>query len=64
MGNGVEDVSSEEAQKCQGYENYTFKKVDNGTELSLEQDVPEDYRDYFEKSWEASLHKIKEIAER
>jgi hypothetical protein len=63
--NGVEDTASEEAQKwVPAYENYTFVDKDGATELQIDQDINEEYKEEFEKMWGLALQKLKEISER
>lgn len=63
--NGVEDTTSEMVQQWKGaLEEYTFKDVDGGTELSVDQDTPEDFMEQFSTMWPKGLAKLKEIAEK
>lgn len=63
--NGVEDTTSDEARKwAPAFENYTFKEVDGGTELTVDMDTDESMAEEFNKMWPAALQKLKEIAER
>jgi uncharacterized protein YndB with AHSA1/START domain len=48
----------------EGYENYTFKDVDSGTEVSVELTVPAEWKDMFNDMWPKALAKLKEIAEK
>jgi len=64
---GVEDLDSEEAKKwATASEDYTLQSVDNGTELivHLQGEIPQDFVDYFLKTWPKALEKLKEIAEK
>jgi len=57
---GVEDLESEWA----GYlENYTLNTVDGKTELRVDIDLNEDYKEYMLKTWPQALDKVKEMAE-
>ena len=47
-----------------GYENYTFKDVDGGTEVIVELAVPTEWKGMFDDMWPKALAKLKEIAER
>lgn len=47
-----------------GYENYILKTVDGQTELTIELDVPPDFKDMMNDMWPKALEKVKEIAER
>jgi uncharacterized protein YndB with AHSA1/START domain len=61
---GVEDTTSEEAKKWNGYENYTFKDLDGKTELTVDMDMNEEGVEYMSEAWPKALQKLKEIAER
>lgn len=62
--NGKEDF---ELPKTKGWagamENYTLRSVDGKTELTVDQDIEDEYKDYFLKSWPKALEKLKSIAE-
>lgn len=61
---GVEDTTGEEAKKwAPAYENYTFTEKDGGTELSIDQDIEDEYKDSFMDMWAKALSKLKEICE-
>ena len=63
--NGVEDTTSEEAQKwAPAFENYTFKEHDGATEVLVDLDVDETEAETFNKMWLEALQKLKEIAEK
>ncbi|MFB3812600.1 MAG: SRPBCC domain-containing protein [Terriglobales bacterium] len=62
--NGVEDVQTPEGKEWGGaFENYTLREVDGASSLTIEMDVTDDYRSYFEETWPKALSKLKEIAE-
>jgi hypothetical protein len=62
---GVEDTTSEETKKWSGaHENYTLRQSGNGTELNIDMDSIDEYRDYFSKTWPKALEKVKELSER
>ncbi len=62
---GIEDTTSEEARKwTPAFENYTFVDKDGATELQIDQDISDEFKDEFGKMWEVALQKLKEIAER
>jgi hypothetical protein len=62
---GVEDTTSPEVKEWAGStENYTLADVNGGTELTVEMDLSEQWKEYFEKTFPKALDKIKEIAER
>jgi uncharacterized protein YndB with AHSA1/START domain len=61
---GVEDVSSEEVKNFAGaHENYTLKDVDGKTELIVDMDINDQYKDYFTQTFPKALAKVKELAE-
>ena len=63
--NGVEDTQSEKVKEWAGaMENYTLKEVDGKTELTVDMDINDEYKDYFLKTWPLALEKVKELAER
>jgi activator of Hsp90 ATPase-like protein len=59
--NGVEDMDNEWAG---GSENYTLSTVNGKTELRVDMDITEEFRDYFEKTWPKALDKLKELTEK
>ncbi len=62
---GVEDTTSEQVKGWLGaFENYTFKDVEGGTELSVDQDTHEEFVEQFAEMWPKGLAKLKEICER
>ncbi len=65
---GVEDYDSDEAKAWSGgLENYTLTTVDGGTELTIalvNSNIPQEFIDYFMKTWPIALQKLKEISER
>jgi hypothetical protein len=63
--NGVEDTQSEKVKEWAGaMENYTLKQVDGKTELIVDMDINDEYKDYFLKTWPLALGKVKEMAEK
>lgn len=63
--NGVEDLNSESVQSWAGaLENYTLKNLDGKTELLIEIDVTEDFKDYFLDTWPKALSRVKELSEK
>ncbi len=64
INNGVEDLDSEKVKEWAGcLENYTLKGVDGKTELLVEMDVLEAFKDYFEATWPKALEKVKALSE-
>lgn len=62
---GVEDLTSEKVSAWAGaMENYTLRDVNGKTELHIETDVTDDFKDYFVKTWPHALEKLKSIVER
>ncbi|HEY1037001.1 MAG TPA: SRPBCC domain-containing protein [Candidatus Paceibacterota bacterium] len=63
-GEGKEDSESDMAKVwIGGTESYTFTDKEGGTELTVDVDIPEDYKEDMEASWKKGLAKLKEIAE-
>lgn len=63
--NGVEDTTSEKATSwAPAFENYTFTEKDGGTEVSIDQDLDEQYMEMFANMWPPALQKLKELAEK
>lgn len=63
--NGVEDTTSDAAKEwAPAFENYAFVERDGGTELLIECDIQEKYKDMFEDMWKKSLAALKELAEK
>jgi uncharacterized protein YndB with AHSA1/START domain len=48
----------------EGYENYTFKDTNGGTEVLVELTVPAEWKDMFDDMWPRALAKLKEVAEK
>ena len=62
--NGTEDTISESVKQWSGaMENYTLQSTDKGTQLFLDMDIPEGFKDYFIKTWPIALQKIKDLSE-
>lgn len=62
---GKDDVKSKEAKAMAGaHENYTFKEKDGITELLIDVDIPEEYKDIIEDIWPKALSELKELAEK
>ena len=61
---GIEDTTSEKVKQWAGaMENYTLTEVNGKTELNVDMDIAEEYKDYFLTTWPKALEKIKELAE-
>ena len=62
---GVEDLDSEQTRQWAGaLENYTLKTVSGKTELVVDMDIADEYKDYFITTWPKALEKVKELAEK
>ena len=62
--NGEVKNGKEEVTEWSGaLENYTFKEIDGKTELLVEMDTIEDYKELFQDIWPKALQRLKEIAE-
>ncbi len=62
---GNVDTTSEEVKKwTPAFENYTFTEKDGGTEVLVEVDISEEYRDLFNEMWPKALELLKELAEK
>lgn len=65
INNGVEDLTSDKVKAWAGaYENYTLTNVNGKTELVVDMDLNDDYKDYFVKTWPLALDKVKELSEK
>lgn len=61
---GKKDTSSAAAQGWAGnLENYTLRDKDGGTEVVVELDTADEYKEMFEGTWPNALQKLKELAE-
>jgi hypothetical protein len=61
---GVEDTTSERVQQwAGGRENYTLNAVDDNTELIVELDLIDEFKDYFMGTFPKALAKVKELSE-
>ncbi len=62
---GKEDTSSKAAKDWAGaLENYTFKEIDGKTEVLVDIDTEDEYKEMFQIMWPKALLKLKELAER
>lgn len=63
--NGIEDTTGEEARKwAPAYENYTFIEKDGGTEVQVDMDIADEYKDMFDDMWPKGLQALKALAEK
>lgn len=62
---GKEDISSEAVQAWAGaLENYTFKEANGATEVLVDMDTVDEYKEMFLNTWPKALQKLKELAEK
>lgn len=62
--NGREDTSSAASKDWAGaHEDYTLEPRDGGTQLDIEVDTLDEFKDMFGESWPKALQKLKELAE-
>jgi len=62
---GVEDTTSESVKDWAGaHENYTFKDKNGKTEVFVEMDITEEYKDMFTDMWPRALQMLKKISEK
>ena len=65
VSDGKEDTTSDAVKQWAGsLENYTFKDKSGKTELLVDMDINDDYKEMFEKMWPESLKILKDIAEK
>jgi hypothetical protein len=63
--NGKEDTQSEAVKDWVGAkENYTFKEKEGRTELLVEADANDEFKEMFQGVWPRALKKLKEISEK
>ena len=61
---GVEDLETEKIRSWSGaHENYTLKSVDGKTELVVDMDVADEFKDFFTTTFPKALDKLKSIVE-
>jgi hypothetical protein len=62
--NGIEDTESDKVKGWAGaFENYTLKEVDGNTELIVEMDLNEEYKDMFMQMFPKALEQLKILSE-
>lgn len=65
VNDGKEDTTSDAVKQWAGsLENYTFKDKNGKTELLVDLDINEEYKEMFEGMWPKALQKLKELAEK
>lgn len=61
---GKEDLESEEVKKWAGLlETYTLESSENKTNLSVEMNLEDDYKDYFIEAFPKALNIVKDLSE-
>ena len=61
---GIEDTTSEKVRSWAGAkENYKLEEKEGVTNLFIEMDAAEDYKDYFIKTWPKALEQVKILSE-
>lgn len=61
---GVEDTTSDRVKVWAGaLENYTFVNKDGKTELVVDLDINEEFKEMFEGTWPKALQKLKSLCE-
>ena len=61
---GVEDTSSEKVKGWSGSkENYTLKDAGGKTELTVDMDITEDFKEMFQNIWPKAMEQIKVLSE-
>ena len=61
---GVEDTTSDRVKVWAGaLENYTFNNKDGKTELIVDLDINEEFKEMFEGMWPKALQKLKSLCE-
>jgi hypothetical protein len=62
---GKEDTTSESVKGWAGaHENYTFKEVNGVTQVLVDLDSVDEYKEMFQNMWPKALQKLKELAEK
>jgi hypothetical protein len=65
VNDGQEDTTSEAVKAWAGaHENYTFAEKNGATEILIDIDITEDFKEMFEGMWPKALQKLKELAEK
>lgn len=64
INDGKEITEGKEVEEFAGaLENYRFQSKDGGTELIVEFDTNENWKEYFSTTWPIALQKLKEVCE-
>ena len=63
--NGVEDTTSEAVKSWEGaHENYTLKETNGVSTLTVDMDMGEDFKKFFQETWPKALRKLKDLSEK
>jgi len=61
---GVEDTTSDRVKAWAGaHENYTLKKNNDQTELTIDMDITEEFKEMFAQIWPKALSNVKQLSE-
>lgn len=61
---GVEDTTSDRVKAWAGaHENYTLKKNNGQTELTIDMDITKEFKEMFEQIWPKALANVKQLSE-
>ncbi len=61
---GVEDTTSEKIKAWSGsFENYTLEEKDGNTQLKIDMDISDEFKDFFTNTWPKALELVKKLAE-
>ena len=64
ISNGIVDTTSDEVKKwTPAFENYTFTKKGNQTEIKVDMQIDTNYKAMFEEMWPKALKALKQICE-
>jgi hypothetical protein len=62
---GVEDTKSEAVKAWAGaHENYTLKETNGVSTLTVDMDMTEEFKKFFEETWPKALSKLKYLSEK
>ena len=62
--NNIEDTESEAVKQWAGaMESYTLKEENGKTQLMVDMDISEEYKDYFVNTWPKALEEVKQLSE-
>jgi hypothetical protein len=61
---GVEDTTSDRVKAWAGaHENYTLQKINDETELTIDMDITEEFKEMFAQIWPKALANVKQLSE-